>query len=114
MATWRRVRAQMMTSLGPDALARRMQLAIGREITLSEWLENYPLELVVHAWDLAQATGQSVVFEPDLVRSALETAQWLARRVREAGKVGSESAVAEDADDRTRLLALMGRSSSGN
>lgn len=114
LATWRRVRAEMMATLGPDALARRIQFATGRETTLSEWLEGYPLELVVHAWDLAQATGQSIVFDPDLVRSALQTAQWLAGWVREAGKVGPEGAVAEDADDQTRLLAVMGRSSLGN
>ncbi|GAA2165257.1 hypothetical protein GCM10009727_83730 [Actinomadura napierensis] len=114
VATWRRVRAEMMATLGPDALARRIQLATGREITLSEWLEGYPLELVVHAWDLAQATGQSVVFDADLVRSALETAEGIAGWVREAGKSGPAVVVAKGADDQTRLLAMMGRGSLGN
>jgi uncharacterized protein (TIGR03086 family) len=104
----------MMAALGPDALARRIQLATGLEITLSEWLEQYPLELLVHTWDLAQATGQSVVFDPDLIRPALETAERLAPLGREAGFVGPERAVADEADGQTRLLAVFGRSPAGD
>lgn len=54
--------------------------ALGLEMTLSEWLEQYPLELLVHTWDLAQATGQPVVLDPDLVRPALQTADALPLR----------------------------------
>ncbi|GAA0372079.1 TIGR03086 family metal-binding protein [Microbispora corallina] len=109
VATWRAARARVTALLGPEALARRIQLALGLEITLSEWLERYPLELLVHTWDLAQATGQVVVLEPDLVRAALETAKEFAPQGREAGMLGPERAVADDADDQTRLLAVFGR-----
>lgn len=111
--TWRRVRAQMTAELTPEALARRVELALGLEMTLCEWLEGYPLELLVHAWDLAHATGQSVVFDADLVGPALATAQQMAPSGREAGMVGPEVAVPEDADDQARLLALFGRSPAG-
>ena len=98
-----------MAALNPDALARRIQLGFGQEVALGEWLEQYPLELLVHTWDLAQSTGQHVAFEQDLVRPALETARRFAAQGREAGMLGPERAVADDADDQARLLALFGR-----
>ncbi|MFD0685872.1 TIGR03086 family metal-binding protein [Actinomadura fibrosa] len=109
VATWRALRADVMDALTPEALDRRIQLAFGLELTMREWLEGYPLELLVHAWDLAQATGQSVVFDPDLVEPALERAKTFAPQGREAGMLKPERPVAEDADDQTRLLALLGR-----
>ncbi|WP_433323053.1 TIGR03086 family metal-binding protein [Spirillospora sp. CA-294931] len=109
VATWRSVRARMTAALGPDGLARRVELAFGLEITVGDWLEQYPLELLVHAWDLAEATGQTVVFDPDLARGALESARRFAPRGREAGMLKAERAVPGDADDQARLLALMGR-----
>ncbi|MGI5201249.1 hypothetical protein ACQEU6_06585 [Spirillospora sp. CA-108201] len=72
-----------------------------------------PLELLVHAWDLAQATGQSVVFDADLVGPALATAREMAPGGREAGMLGPEVAVPGDAGDQARLLALFGRSPVG-
>lgn len=109
VATWRAVRADMIAALTPDALARRIKLGFGLEVTLSEWLEQYPLELLVHAWDLGRATGQRVAFDSDLVRPALETARRFAPQGRAAGMLGPERRVADDADDLARLLALFGR-----
>lgn len=109
VASWRAVRARMTAELGPEALGRRIRLSMGQETTLREWLETYPLELLVHTWDLAQATGQSVVFDADLVGPALETARRLAPGGRVAGQVGPERALPEDADEQARLLALFGR-----
>lgn len=114
VATWRTMRVDMMAALTPEALARRIKLGFGQEVTLSEWLEQYPLELLVHTWDLAQATGQSVVFDPDLVRPALETGRRFATQGRAAGMLGSEVAVPGDADDQARLLALFGRNPFGD
>ncbi|MFB4310255.1 TIGR03086 family metal-binding protein [Actinomadura sp. GTD37] len=109
LASWRAVRARMTAELvRPGALDRRVALAFG-EATVREWVEEYPLELLVHTWDLARASGQAVVLDADLVRSALETAGRMAPRGREAGMVGPESAIAEGAGDQARLLALFGR-----
>ncbi|WP_412517797.1 TIGR03086 family protein [Actinomadura madurae] len=110
LASWREVRGRMMAALTPEALDRRIGLAIGVEMTMREWLERYPLELLVHTWDLAQATGQRVVFDADLVGPALETAERMAPRGREVGMVGPAVAVPDDADGQARLLALFGRS----
>jgi uncharacterized protein (TIGR03086 family) len=113
LASWREVRARMTAALTPEALDRRIELAFGLVVTLREWLEEYPLELLVHTWDLAQATGQRVVFDADLVARALQTAEVMAPRGREAGMLGPEVAVADDAGGQARLLALFGRSPGG-
>jgi len=108
VASWRAARAQVMAALTSEALDRTVSLAFG-PATMREWLEGYPLEVLVHTWDLARATGQVVDLDADLVRSALETAAWMAPRGREVGKVGSEVGVADGAGDQARLLALFGR-----
>lgn len=114
VASWRAARSDMMAVLNPDALARRIRLGFGQEVTLGEWLEQYPLELLVHTWDLAQATGQSVVLDPDLVGPALESARRFAPQGREAGMLGPERPVADDADNQARLLAVFGRNPAGS
>ncbi len=109
LASWREVRARMTAELTPAALDRRVPLAMGIEMTVREWIEQYPLELLVHTWDLARATGQTVVLPADLVDAALETAKAMAPRGREAGMLGAEVPVPGDADSQARLLALFGR-----
>jgi uncharacterized protein (TIGR03086 family) len=57
-AAWRAARADMMAVLDPAALARPVPLPWGRRMPLGEFLERYPVEILVHTWDPAQATGQ--------------------------------------------------------
>jgi uncharacterized protein (TIGR03086 family) len=108
LAAWRVARADMMAALDPSALARLVPGPWGW-MPLGEILERSPMEYLVHAWDLAQATGQTAALDPGLVRDALGPARQFARLARLSGLVGPECAVAEDADDLTRLLAIFGR-----
>jgi uncharacterized protein (TIGR03086 family) len=108
LAAWRVARADMMAALDPAALARLVPGPWG-QMSLGEILERSPMEFLVHTWDLAQATGQATVLDPGLVRDALEPARQFAPLARLSGLVGPECAVAEDADDLTRLLAIFGR-----
>lgn len=100
----------MMAALAPAALARHVPLPWGGVMPLGEFLERYPVEILVHTWDLAQATGQAAVLDPGLVRDALEPARQFAPVGRSVGLVGPECVVAGDADDLARLLAVFGRS----
>jgi uncharacterized protein (TIGR03086 family) len=100
----------MMAVLDPAALARPVPLPWGGELPLGDFLERYPVEILVHTWDLGEATGQAAVLDPGLVRDALETAQQFAPVGRAAGLVGPECTVAGDVGDLTRLLAIFGRS----
>ena len=108
LAAWRVARADMMAALDPAALARLVPLPWG-QMPLGEFLQRYPMEILVHTWDLAQATGQAAVLDPGLVHDALGPARQFAPLARLSGWVGPECDVAEDADDLTRLLAIFGR-----
>jgi uncharacterized protein (TIGR03086 family) len=109
LAAWRAARADMMAALTPAALARPVPLPWGGPMPLGGFLERYPMEILVHTWDLAQATGQAAGLDPGLVRDALGPAREFAPVARLTGLVGPECAVADDADDLTRLLAIFGR-----
>lgn len=108
LAAWRVARADMMAALDQEALARLVPGPWG-QMPLGEILERSGMEFLVHAWDLAQATGQAAVLDPGLVRDALEPARQFAPLARLSGLVGPECAVPADADDLTRLLAIFGR-----
>ncbi|GLW94120.1 TIGR03086 family metal-binding protein [Actinokineospora globicatena] len=67
------------------------------------------LDLAVHGWDLATATGHDAVIDDDLARALLaeftdQVDQW-----RDAGIFGPPVPVPADADPPTRLVALLGR-----
>ena len=102
----------MMAELGPGALGRPVPLPWGETMRLGQYLSRYPLEIVVHTWDLAQAAGLPVALDPELVRQAIETAEAFAPVARSAGLIGPAVVVADDADDQARLLAVFGRGQS--
>lgn len=95
------------------AVAER--LPAGGKVHLSygdEEIEEYVRQLagdhLIHAWDLAAATGGSTVLDPELVD---EVAGWFADRessYREGGAVGARGRSA--GDPQSELLAAFGRS----
>ena len=70
-------------------------------------------DVLIHTWDLARATGLDERLDPDEVRRQLAGIEALPPEVDEAmrssGHYGPRVAVADDADEQTRLLAFMGR-----
>lgn len=68
-------------------------------------------DLVIHAWDLATATGQSLDdLDDDLVTLAYDvTAPAITPEVRAAGVFGPEVEVPGDSDTLTKLLGVTGR-----
>ena len=109
LAAWRAARADMMAALDPVALPRPVLLPWGGSMPLGGFLERYPMEILVHTWDLAQAKRQAAPLDPGLVRDALGPARQFAPIARTSGLIGPECAVTDDADDLTRLLAIFGR-----
>ncbi len=68
------------------------------------------MEIAVHGWDLAAATGQTYTMEPDVAEAVRQTVSQLASpEARENGAFGAEVQVGEDASAQDRLLALSGR-----
>jgi uncharacterized protein (TIGR03086 family) len=70
------------------------------------------MEFMVHGWDLANATGQSVTFSPEAAEQALDTGrQMLKPEYRGPGKAFEyEVDVSETAGSVDRLVAFLGRS----
>lgn len=67
-------------------------------------------DVVMHAWDLARATGQEVVLPDDLVEGTLAVAQQLiSPEMRASGAFGPEVAAPQGAGAIERLAAFTGR-----
>jgi uncharacterized protein (TIGR03086 family) len=67
------------------------------------------IDVLVHGWDLAVATGQDTTLDPELVDAAYQLLQREADMIRASGMFGKDLAVPADAGAQTRLLAFIGR-----
>jgi uncharacterized protein (TIGR03086 family) len=66
-------------------------------------------DLVVHGWDLARAVGLDETIAPAEVERLRATAEAFGDALHKPGVCGPAVATAPDADDQTKLLALLGR-----
>ncbi len=67
------------------------------------------VDVLIHGWDLAAATGQDTTLDPALVDACLEVIEPQVEAFRAAGAVGPAVPAAPDASQQTRLLAILGR-----
>jgi hypothetical protein len=75
---------------------------------MAEYVRQLCADHLVHAWDLAAATGGRTALDPDLVA---EVATWFAGRedlYRSGGAIGPRAS--SDGDPQSELLASFGRS----
>ncbi|MBP2473903.1 uncharacterized protein (TIGR03086 family) [Crossiella equi] len=93
----------------PDALDGTVTLSYGESAT-HDYCAEMTLDAVVHSWDLARALGADDTLPPALVSFALAWVEPQAQVLAASSYFGEPVEVAEDADDQTRLLALLGRS----
>lgn len=94
----------------PGALERTCTSPLGFEWSVQEATAGTFMDVLIHTWDLATATGQPAELDPELVEACV--AMFLPdmpERGRAAGIVGPAVAVADDATAQDRLLAAMGR-----
>ncbi|MDQ3931367.1 MAG: TIGR03086 family metal-binding protein [Actinomycetota bacterium] len=91
-----------------EDLDRSVAVSYG-PVPARSYLEHRYIDLVVHGWDLAVATGQDGELPPELAESAYETMSAQREQVRESGAFADEVEVPEDADVQTKLLGLLGR-----
>ena len=94
----------------PGALERICVSPLGFNWPVADAVAGTFMDVLIHTWDLARATGQDERLDAHLVEAC--TAMFLPempRRGREAGIVGPEVVLGEGASAQDRLLAAMGR-----
>jgi len=67
------------------------------------------IDVLIHGWDLAIATGQDATLDSALVAACLAVVEPQAGLMQASGSYGSHVDAPADADPQTRLLALLGR-----
>jgi uncharacterized protein (TIGR03086 family) len=110
-ADYRRGVADVLTALAlPTAMKRTCISPLGFEWSVSQAVAGTFMDVLVHTWDLARATGQDEKLDAALVDTC--SAMFLPEmpeRGRAAGIIGPAVEVADDASPQDRLLAAMGR-----
>jgi uncharacterized protein (TIGR03086 family) len=92
----------------PGALDRTVHLSFG-DTPAEEYVRQLLADHLIHAWDLAAATGLDRELDPDAVRVC---AEWFVERedlYRDSGATGPRVEVPATADEQSRLLAAFGR-----
>ena len=92
----------------PDAMERPVAVSYG-PVPGSVYAGHRFIDVFIHGWDLAVATGQDTTLDPDLVQACWDVVQPQADLLGGSGMFGEQGDVPEDADLQTRLLAQLGR-----
>jgi uncharacterized protein (TIGR03086 family) len=94
----------------PGALERRCMSPAGFEWSVAEATAGTAMDQLVHTWDLAVALGADRRLDPELVDAiVIMFLPQMPEIGRQAGIVGPEVLVADDASPQDRLLGAMGR-----
>jgi uncharacterized protein (TIGR03086 family) len=67
------------------------------------------LDVLVHGWDLAEATGQAYALDPDLMEACHQIIEPQLDAFRSAGALAPQVAVPADVNAQTQFLAMLGR-----
>ena len=109
-AAWKRAAGAMQAALDTEELADKEVQGYAGPTTLAKASERFLFtDLVVHAWDLARATGGDETLPIDEVRASHQAMKEMGDMLRSPGAAGPEIQPAPDADEQTKLLNFMGR-----
>jgi uncharacterized protein (TIGR03086 family) len=92
----------------PDALDATTHLSFG-DVPGAEYVRQLTADLLVHAWDLARATGGDERLDADVVAAVAEWFDAHEAVYRAAGVIGPAVRLPEGASAQDRLLARFGR-----
>lgn len=67
------------------------------------------IDVLIHGWDLATATGQDTTLDPELVTACIEIVTPQLDMLEASGAFAPRPDIPADADPQTRLLAWLGR-----
>jgi uncharacterized protein (TIGR03086 family) len=92
----------------PGALDRTVHLSFG-DVPGREYAIQLIVDLAIHGWDLAQATGQDATLDPDTVALLLTWTEANVELLAGSGMFGVRIDAVLGAPDDVRLLGLLGR-----
>lgn len=92
----------------PDAMTQTFRLSFG-DVPGSLYAAERFVDVLIHAWDIATATGQAANLDDDLVSRCYDVVEPRRDAIRERDDFGPEVPVEDDAPTQVRLLALLGR-----
>jgi uncharacterized protein (TIGR03086 family) len=110
VAAWAAVDRAIQSALDDPAVARRERdTPMGRK-TFEQTVDMICTpDILVHTWDLARATGLDEGLDAVEVHRFVESMEPMDEMLRQSGHYGPRVAVADDADEQTRLIAFVGR-----
>lgn len=109
IASWRAYAGRTQAAVEAADETATVHVSYGDVVT-SAYLWEAGNDQLVHAWDLGQAIGVSVVFEPAVAQALYDWASGRADMFGRSGLFAPAVSVAQSANIQTRLLALEGRS----
>ena len=110
VAAFKAARTDMETVLDDPELAGTEYDGMLGRTNISATVDRFlGLDLVVHGWDLARATGQDEHIEPREVERVWGDVQDLGDNLRQGGVCGPPVEIRDDASQQDRLLAFLGR-----
>jgi uncharacterized protein (TIGR03086 family) len=108
---WRHLNNQIISVLdAPDINMRTFDHPQAGQHPLGQAIERFILgDILIHTWDLARATRQNELLDPDMVAEMLVGLEPLADVLAQSGHYGPRIETTLSADNQTKLLALTGR-----
>ena len=110
LAAWDAASGQVAKLLADPAEAGREYDSMFGRTTIGAVIDQFiTFDVVVHTWDIARACGLDERLDEHEVASGLAMAREMGDKMRVPGGMGPEVPVADDADDQTKWLGLLGR-----
>jgi len=93
---------------GPGAMDAPVAVSYG-PVPGSVYCGHRFIDVLIHGWDLARATGQDATLPSDLVEACFEVVAPQQALLEGSGEFGTVQSVPAGADRQTQLLAILGR-----
>ena len=92
----------------PGAMERPVAVSYG-PVPAEVYAGHRFIDVLIHGWDLAKATGQDSRLDPELIEACWTVINPQMELLRGSGMFGTDVPVPDDADSQTKLLAALGR-----
>ncbi|MFD1811989.1 TIGR03086 family metal-binding protein [Rhodococcus gannanensis] len=110
LAAWTATHEEVQAVLDDPARAElEYDGALGRTTVAAIFGAFIAFDLAIHRWDIAHATGVDETIPAEDLALAAALAERMGDRIRTPGVCGPAVEVPADADEQTRVLAMLGR-----